>query len=193
MMYFTRTMAAGYGCEVGDDVIFVMKWMGINQSFIAWFSSLSSRQADNTRGIACLGNAIVIAMFLLSFGGWAAEGFPMPSLGVTNGQPMCMTFNTLLCVILGVLMIFKQNLIRETFLTKEDGDLAEFSKENSPIFMFEMWKWIGMMKIGEALRNEFMFGTKDEDAKYQLLRQVSLQWMLHAGLLVFLDFAHKEA
>ena len=55
-----------------------------------------------------------------------------------------------------------------------------------------MWKWIGMMKIGEALRNEFMFGTKDEDAKYQLLRQVSLQWMLHAGLLVFLDFAHKE-
>lgn len=218
-------MAAGYGCEVGDDVIFTMKWMGMNQAFIAWFSSLSSRQEDKTRGIACLANTIVLAMFLgdslvngeaffaaggmpldglyfniisfgililLSFGGWAAEGFPMPSLGAANGQPLCMTFNTLLCVIFGLLFIFKKDLLRETFLTKEDGTLAEYQKDNSKHFIFEMWKWIGMMKIGEALRNEFMFGTKDGDAKYQTLRAVALQWALHAGALVFMDFAHPQ-
>jgi hypothetical protein len=42
----------------------------------------------------------------LAIGGWVTSGTPMPALGLTNGQPLCMTVNTVLCVLFGVLMVF---------------------------------------------------------------------------------------
>jgi len=226
MMFATRTMASGYGCEVGDDVIMFMKWMGMNQLFIAWFASLSSRQTPKTQGVTCLSNAILLAfflgdslvngeaffaaggmptdglyfniisfgiLFLLCVGGWVSSGTPVPSLGVANGQPLCMTANTVLCLVFGLLMIFKTSILRDQFMTHEDGTKSKDLMPNSGIFMNEMFKWIGMMQVGAAARFEFMFGQGKEayGAKYETLRCVALQWALHTGMGIVMEFAQS--
>jgi hypothetical protein len=225
LQWFTDTMAAGYGAEVGDDVKMFMKWMGLEQGFIAMFSKMGTRQSGNTQALICLANAITLGLFLgdtlvngkeffvdggmpldgmyfniatqglllvLNFAGWATGGAPMPTFGLTSGQPMVCSVNTMLHLVFGALMIFKSDVLMEQYFTFENGERAKPVLENSNHFINYMFKWLGMMFIGKVLRTEFVAGSSDTAAQYSSIRVSAFMWALQLGQLAITPFANKS-
>merc|ERR1719183_849057 len=64
LMYFTDTMAEGYGAAVGADVLMFMKWMGMHQMLISISCKMAARQAPKAQALACLGNVLLLGGFL---------------------------------------------------------------------------------------------------------------------------------
>jgi hypothetical protein len=226
LMYFTDTMAEGYGAAVGADVLMFMKWMGLHQMFIAMSCRMAARQEPTAQALACLGNVLLLGAFLadalvngekfftdggmpldglyfnlatqgtlfvLNLAGWATGGAPMPSFGSLNGKaPVSTTVNTVLAFVFGGLMIFNVETLMDQYFTFEDGTKAKPVLENSTHFMMTMFKYIGIMFIGQAFKYEFLLGAEDKTANYETLRAIMINWAMQAGMLVVLPMANAQ-